>query len=168
MSEQAPELPATVNELTTGLSIFTLFAWTPRVVCAQEDTTCDAFGQVLVKLIRCATCERWMFYDLEHVHNLFPSYSELTLQAQAVRAGWRVVSGARAANGETICTECRDAGKAAFRCYRCACELPSNLLQRSFGNPPDHLCAECYATAPAKEWQELVKQLKAQHRYDDE
>lgn len=85
--------------------------------------------------------------------------------AQLERAGLR--RGARHWSDD-LCAECEQAGLQRFTCAGCHQERDSTEVQRSFGDPPERLCATCYATMTARDWDTLVDRLEEEHRWDFE
>jgi len=78
-----------------------------------------------------------------------------------------MVSDASCDNG-LICTECKAAGVASFFCALCNKKQPSSKEQKTFGDPPEKLCRDCYESVPANIWEAKCVSLYNEHRYDFE
>lgn len=123
----------------------------------------DFYATMLVQLERCPTCSRPMIPA--KVKRPFPQYVFANAEAQARRAGWGQESTARK-DDEVICTDCARKGLSSFTCALCEEERSSDLIQESFGDPPEHLCSECYSTVSAEKWDRARDDLNQKHRYD--
>jgi len=132
----------------------------------------DSHFKVLIQVGRCASCNRLMIQfgrqERESLDNhMFPFYYKANLPAQLARANIQFRGNSKI-NDAFICEICDAEGKASFTCALCGQIRKSNEQQESFGDPPEILCKNCYATVPAKEWNEKVEKLRAAHRYDFE
>lgn len=140
-------------------------SFTPSVL--DEDRTA-VLATVLVRLNKCGACRRPMVPN--SMQRDLPSTGwRGDIAEQAQRAGWTLVTKyARNADDAVVCDECADAGHATILCALCKQVRPAKESEESFGQPPEHLCQPCYATVPAKRWEERVKELSEAHRYDFE
>lgn len=137
--------------------------YTPKII--KDDDV--IYGEICVELERCGHCHKPML-DLRmdtRPNGIFPRFHKLMIEAQMQRAGW-VARSDSDIDEVAICRECEKLGIAAFTCYGCKEKRASNLLEQSFGSPPDHLCHVCYSTMSAKAWDELLRELEDEHKYD--
>jgi hypothetical protein len=68
-----------------------------------------------------------------------------------------------------LCTECVQLDVATFTCCHCNESKVASKLHETVGSfDPDYICTDCYATVPAKEFDELIETLQREHRYDNE
>jgi hypothetical protein len=125
----------------------------------------DEGALFLVSIRRCPICHQWMVHapDWDR-YSTFPGGDNRFVD-QAERAGLRLESG-HEVDGINICQVCKDTGKATFVCALCGERRPANQEEESFGDPIEYLCRVCYATVPAKEWDEKIRQLEQRHRHD--
>jgi hypothetical protein len=129
------------------------YTWRAEVVDALDG---EKAAKVLVRVIACAACGEDMAKAAGH------------FATQCKRAGLCIISGVHTPNGE-ICTECDEAGAAAFRCALCGQKRPSNEIKELFGAPPpDALCQHCFETVTASAWNDAVVDLQEKHRFDYE
>lgn len=121
---------------------------------------------------QCPICKKIMLKsptkELQKYESIYGSYTYggNTLLAQCQRAGFVLISDRTDKENNLICNECADSGKGTFICFNCKKELTSDLIQQSYGFPPDRLCKNCYETVCAKTWDELDKKLNEMHQYD--
>ena len=101
---------------------------------------------------------------------LFPFNYLINQSAQMRAAGIIEVSEIRDKSSDNyLCKECADAGKATFICKICFKEQTTKEIEKTIpGGLPDSLCKTCYATIPAKQWEETVDRLEDAHQYDFE
>ncbi len=130
----------------------------PQIISSGED---GAYAIMLVHLKKCPICSKWMF-------NGFPAYHKLDIRTQLKLAGWVHSSKTTIGFNKTICVECEKADKATFQCVLCKEQRKSSEIEESIGDPAEHLCANCYASVPAKTWYEKVDELEDKHKYDYE
>jgi hypothetical protein len=97
----------------------------------------------------------------------FPNAFTLNLESQMKDAGLVFLSCVKV-DDESICVECVATGKADFLCALCNKRYPTDQEQYCIGDAPEYLCKSCYASVPAKVWDEKVEQLMEEHRYDYE
>jgi hypothetical protein len=139
--------------------------YTPTVVEGQHGLT---YGEVLINLVKCPSCGRWMVdKSLDDHYYGFPAYSGLNLRAQMIRADWRFKSDV-AIDNKRICEQCAAEGKASFVCSLCGERRDTKMVKESFGDPPEYLCRECYVIVPAAVWDAKVDELQEAHQYDFE
>lgn len=117
----------------------------------------------------CPVCNKPMLnkHNFNYGDNIFPNYYIQHQKAQMERCGIEFISSAVVDN-ERICEACAAQGKACFKCHYCNAMLSSELIEKSFGEPAEYLCKNCYETLSAKKWDEAVKQLEDDHEYDYE
>lgn len=125
----------------------------------------DGLARFLVKASVCPECGRYMVMSPTRDWGTFPRYHKLTFSAQVKAAGFCVQSGVQS-NGEYICKDCMQAGRAWFCCDLCKQKMSTDKIEMQFGNPPVYLCSECYATIPAKKWDDAVSKLSDAHKYE--
>jgi hypothetical protein len=106
------------------------------------------------------------YRNVSWVHDLFPRVSDEGLEAQMRRANIRFVSGSLDVNNKPICQQCEADGKSEFLCDLCQKVKPSSKRKERFGDPPEFLCTDCYATTPAKVWEKAMNDLEQAHRWD--
>ena len=127
-----------------------------------------AYGTMLVELWKCSLCAKWMAYpplQRGSLHGTFPCFYKLDFNHQLQAVDWVKASDIQV-EGRTICTVCVDAGNAYFVCSLCNQKRPTDNIQERYGDPPDFLCATCYRTTPASEWDAKEDELQEKHRYD--
>jgi len=126
-----------------------------------------AYGLMMVELHRCPICSKWMLYkEVKRWEGTpFPRWVKIDFDAQLKKAGWVTVSQVKV-DDHHICDECASAGKADFLCALCGKRKPTSEIQERFGDPSEFLCKQCYETVPAKQWEEKVESLEADHRWD--
>jgi len=98
-------------------------------------------------------------------YGIFPFYMGNNQESQMKERGV-VFRSSATINNKHICVECKKAGKASFKCALCKEMKSSSKEEESFGDPTEYLCKDCYATVPAKEWDEKVERLRKDHQYD--
>ena len=133
----------------------------PEIV---QDISGNKYAKVLIELHKCPSCKA-LAVNLDEP---FPLYYELHLRAQVQRAGIGILSHVSIDHGDYICKKCEAEDKALFKCVLCEQDRKSSEIEDSFGLPPEHLCKSCYASVPAKKWDETVERLRREHRYDNE
>lgn len=120
-----------------------------------------------VALRSCHLCKKDMVSNPRyenHWNNVFPVWVGNDFRAQAKRAGLVFQSNIKV-DDQYVCEKCKRL--ADFLCCLCG-ERKSFPEYRSFGEPPEFLCMDCYAKTPAKEFDEKVEELEEKHRYDFE
>lgn len=122
------------------------------------------YATFLVQLRRCPTCMQPMVKAPKEL-DTFPTSITLRFSRQAERAGIKLQSSITADN-RPICTDCASAGQGGFTCYSCEEFKSSDKEETAIGSPPHYLCTDCYASVPAKEWNEIVEELYGKHQYD--
>lgn len=136
-----------------------------------EDYVPERFGpdkvKILVQFKPCAACQHPCCPDLgQGYDNPFPKYYQANFREQIAKAGIRLI-GRYNSSEDPVCKECVDAGATTHECYLCRKQKKSNEIKQSFGClSPHSLCEECYETVPAKKWDETVKELEENHKYD--
>jgi hypothetical protein len=145
----------------------TIQEFTPEIVYERTGDPV-AYAVMLVQISRCPACNTPMVVGQPLMRQPFPYWNVIDFDAQRKRAGWHLVSSARI--GENlICDVCEKDGKALVVCAICKHACPSSEIQESFGvHNQDHLCVGCYATIPAKQWQDAVDKLEREHEFDHE
>lgn len=123
------------------------------------------YATFLVQFLKCPLCQQPMIVEEPERNSPFPMSYKINYESQAHAAGFRIRSKV-VSNDKHICTVCAESGKGGFNCYLCKQYKESAKLEQSFGDPPDYLCTDCYATVPAKEWDEIVDRLYDLHQYD--
>lgn len=116
----------------------------------------EKYATFLVQLGRCPKCQHRMVVER---HRDYP------FNAQAKRANFVIQSNVRV-DGEYICQECKQAGRADFLCVLCGKRQPTDQIQEMFGDPPEFLCVGCYETVPAMIWEKKCEELWDAHQYD--
>lgn len=139
--------------------------YTPEIVYSED----NIYALMLVELYKCPICLKYMFVSPNIPWNKrsFPNWFYIDVDAQLKRAGWEKRSDTKV-DDEYICCTCDTKGLADFLCCLCGNRKTTDNKEESFGDPPEHLCTECYNTVPAREWDEKVRKLREQHRYDFE
>ena len=132
--------------------------YVPQVFWVDGDR---GYGLVLVQIDRCPTCGRWMV-DRDRP---WPGWYAINFDAQMRQIGWRESTSVGGDRG-TICSRCKEEGRATFTCKSCGTVRTVDQVQTQFGDPPDFLCKTCYETVFAKRWNKLVNALEKKHRYD--
>jgi len=112
---------------------------------------------------KCPSCGKQMMGKARR--GIFPLYVGKNQEAQMKERGV-VFSSDAMIDGDYICIECKEAGKASITCALCGEKKPSNKVGDSFGAPPEYLCTDCYDSVPAKQWDEKVDKLREVHRWD--
>ena len=119
-----------------------------------------------VRTNRCNMCKNRMVCDFPGGYSyVFPTYYNNNFEAQAKRAGFVLQSTVKV-DGSYICNKCSASGTADFECSLCYQRHPTNEIEESFGDPPEHVCESCYSTVSAKEWDEHIGRLEDEHKYD--
>ena len=131
----------------------------------EPDILEGKYARFLLRVSYCPECGRPMVVRPGRARDPFPYYFKLSFEAQ-VRAGGFCVRSDAIAGNEYICEDCAQAGRAWFHCELCKCKLPTDKIQEQFGDPPEYLCADCYASVSAKEWDEMCDALEAEHKWD--
>jgi len=137
--------------------------YTPKIIN-------DRYVLFVAQAIKCPICEKLMVKKVPrdyYTQSFFPGYINMNQDAQMNRAGLVYISDVKV-DDCNICVECKESGKADFKCDLCGERKPTEKIQESFGYPPDFLCKDCYDTTPAKIWEEKIEQLESDHRYDFE
>ena len=135
--------------------------YTPKII--EEPNSTLAYATMLVQIEKCPLCGKWMIRD-----DPFPKYYMLDKDIQSKRAGWVKVGHRDHGIDKYVCVECNAADFATFKCVLCQQQRKSSEVERSFGDPPEFLCKDCYLTTPAKQWDEKVSELEEEHQYDFE
>lgn len=125
----------------------------------------ENYATFLVQLHRCPLCQHSMVVEPPTRNSPFPVYYKIDYEAQAAAAGLKIRSKVTS-NDEYICIDCANSGRGGFTCYLCKKYKQSDVIEASFGDPPDHLCKDCYATVPAKNWDEVTRELYKEHQFD--
>jgi len=110
----------------------------------------------------CAVCKKPTAPNL--AAGPFPAGIRIDFEAQRARAGIRLLH--HWGDKGPVCSDCKLNTAETFECSHCKQSKPLNESHKSFGAPAEHLCAHCYETVPAKQWEGLVAELEEQHRYD--
>ena len=131
----------------------------------------DRHALFMVALSVCPKCGHKMVAPPDRYQaqwtDTFPKFNRERFDEQAKRAGLRIKSGVQV-DGYHICTVCAEEGKADFLCKLCSQRKPTDKIEKSFGDPSEYLCSDCFKTVTAKEWAKAVKELEDAHRYDFE
>ena len=128
------------------------------------------YGLMVVGLKACPKCQRYMvaaYIPKGMWHSVFPLFYKINFPEQVRRAGWVIESDVQVDN-KYICKDCEKAGLADFECSLCRQRKPTSKIEERFGDPPDFLCSDCYESVTAKVWDDAVKDLREEHRYDYE
>ena len=123
--------------------------------------------KVLLELERCSVCDCLMM-DVTGLKKVSPKYYKLELVKQLEKAKIQKRSSVYIGSDSWLCEKCAAEDKARFKCALCRQDKKSSEIKQSFGYQPEYLCTSCYATAPAKIWDEKVTQLREAHRWDFE
>jgi len=116
-----------------------------------------------LRVEKCPSCGKPMMDKCKY--GIFPFYTGNNQEAQMKEKGVVFRSTATMGN-DPICVECKDADKASFKCALCKEMKPSSKEEESFGDPAEYLCKDCYATVPAKVWDDKAEKLRHDHQYD--
>ena len=127
------------------------------------------WAEMLVELKKCSICHKLMLpdYPAHFARSIFPTYFPIDFNAQLKKAGWEKMSDVKV-DDNYICEECAKSGKADFLCVLCGQRKLTDKIEESFGDPPEFLCSDCYATVSAKIWDDKVEELRDIHRWDFE
>ena len=143
--------------------------YTPEIVNVGHDN----LALIGIQVDQCPICKKQMIKtDIKQLVKLQSNWGGAlkdagnTIEAQCKRADLMIKSCYNSKYNEPICKECESSGKRTFICCHCKTERRSHLIQEIYGDPPDYLCKICYETIPAKTWNDLDKQLTAEHQYD--
>src|SRR5579859_7870202 len=139
--------------------------FTPQVV---KDTNA-IYVTMLLEVDECPICKKIMMRkENKHFHGgNMPNSFAIDQDTQMKQVGI-VFESKTKVDDQYICAECAEAGKADFLCSLCGSRYPTDQVQESFGDPPEHLCKNCYATVPAQQWDKKTSQLYSAHQYDHE
>jgi ssDNA-binding Zn-finger/Zn-ribbon topoisomerase 1 len=129
------------------------------------------YVEMLVQAAKCPICEKVMVYKEDknryYGNRIFPLPISINQESQIKRAGIVFKSTVKV-DDAYICEECQSSGKATFLCALCNNRKSIDKVQESIGDPPEFLCADCYASVPSKIWDEKLEELQEEHRYDFE
>lgn len=139
---------------------------------AVETEHGDKYGKFFLPISACPICQKLML-GLRHgttkdIDERFTGPWDIGIGHQLKRMGGVSGSGIEDKDGDRICQECANAGRATFVCALCKTERSSADEQESFGDPLEQLYKVCYETVPAKKWDEEVEKLREVHQYDFE
>ncbi len=124
------------------------------------------YFSVLIEAAPCRLCGKpTATIPLHHVEP-FPYYIGGNLQAQLKRAGVLPAKLSILQHRGPVCVPCSP--KITFDCSLCKVAQPLPEQEDVFGDGTDALCKSCYAATPAKQWDELCRELEEAHRYDFE
>ena len=118
-----------------------------------------------LRVEECPSCNKYMMQEARR--GVFPYFIDLAQKTQMKNKDIHFISVSEIKN-QKICSKCEKDGKASFVCALCNETKDSNQVEESFGDPPEHLCTDCYAKTPVKTWDEKVAELEKSHRYDFE
>ena len=134
-----------------------------KIVPQVHDHNGFVYVEMFVEAKRCKCCNKIMLKrDLQHI---YPIWNQLSQDAQMKRVGF-VYQTSVLVDNEPICNECVDSGKSTFICALCLERKSTDKIQESIGDPAEFLCAKCYNTVPASEWDNKVSELHKEHYYD--
>lgn len=136
--------------------------FTPTII---EDNETSAYATMLVQVEKCPLCGCWMLEKPKRIWDTFPKYCMLGFDRQLKNADWREMTFATGEH-QHICKQCSEEGKAVFTCALCKTNKPTSEIQATFGDPAEFLCKSCYVTVPASVWDENIKRLEDEHKYD--
>jgi len=125
-----------------------------------------SYALMIVELDECPICKKQIL-NVPKKSYIFPTWYEIDIDNQLKKAGW-VLASQETQEGKIICIECSKSGKSTFLCALCGLRKPTSKIEESIGWPAEYLCKDCYETKTAKEWDDMVKKLNAEHRYDYE
>ena len=133
--------------------------YTPKIID-------DHHVEMLIHANPCRICKRIMIE--KDKGNLFAHEFFNAQDSQMHSAGLVFESNIKIEGHYAICQKCADAGKADFLCALCNTRKKTDKIQESIGDPPEHLCKDCYNTITANVWEKKVDELIETHRYDYE
>ena len=119
----------------------------------------------LLRTQKCKTCNKDMIVKPKDNRETFPYYVRNDFDAQSKRCGLVYRSNIKV-DDSYICIKCEQAGEASFECALCNERKSSEKKHKSYGDPPEFLCTDCYETVPAKVWEEKESELYDEHKYD--
>lgn len=124
----------------------------------------------LVRVRVCAFCKSKVVFSPGEKHRTFPINILSDFRTQAERAGLKLASNYNTSDfdrcREFVCVDCYKAGRVHFTCALCEKSKSINKIESGFGDPPEHMCSDCFATVPAKQWYEKEVELIEEHKYD--
>ncbi len=130
----------------------------------------NAYVQIVIQVKKCGSCNAYMFRlskkEMYRLRKLFPDWEKYTLKTQMNSVDWKFNSYLTNHESKEICHECAQTGKASFKCFICKEIRSSDLQEHSFGDPADSICKICYASIPAKQWDEIIDKLHERHKWD--
>ena len=120
-----------------------------------------------LKVIICPKCNKKMI-DAEYwkLFSVFPIYHKKALKIQLSKRNMVVRSEIKNNDYAYVCKTC--IGLAEFKCYSCKEQRLIKNKKYTHGDPPDHLCKECFNTKTAKEWEDLEDEIVEKHQWDYE
>lgn len=125
------------------------------------------FFYMKVMLDKCDQCKKRMTrYTRRTIESLMnrPNFEELEKEFKEEDIVFKSKGGKWLF--EERCEACQE--NMVMKCYNCKKTVPFEQVKISIGDEPDHLCKECYANIPAKEWDDLIDKLEDLHRWDYE
>ncbi len=112
----------------------------------------------------CSKCGRDMVTPPKN-NDVFPYWIGNNFKAQAERAEL-VIRSSTKVDDFYICCDCEKDGLADFECQLCKKRKTTNKIQKSFGDPADFLCSDCYETVSAKVWDAAKDKLLEKHQHE--
>lgn len=132
----------------------------------NEFTPDGKYVTMFIPVEECTSCRNKMVLK-EKYPGIFSPHVTMTQKAQAARIGLHWQHGKFFPGEDLLCTTCIEAGLATFKCYICKETKATDRIQESIGIlSTDYLCKDCYATVPAKVWDEKLEELEKEHEYD--
>ena len=142
-------------------------SYTPEIV---KDDDFSATVLIAVECDKCDGCGKPMVvlpFSLRKTPKQSYWSRKNAIQNQIERAG--LVSYGEEFQGRDYCETCIVGAKATFTCIVCKKECSSDLYWDGYySNSTEPRCINCYATVPAKEWDDLNQQIHERHKYDYE
>jgi ssDNA-binding Zn-finger/Zn-ribbon topoisomerase 1 len=137
--------------------------YTPKII--NSDNSSSVYVEMLVESKKCPLCSKQMVMR-DSRYGIFPIWMQINQDAQVKRGGLVYFSRIEV-DGNLICQECSDAGRASFKCELCHQRHNTSEIQERIGRYlADYLCKLCYSTVSAQKWAEKIKELEEEHKYD--
>ena len=128
------------------------------------------YDKFYLKITECPNCKRKMIdADYNALYSAFPFWEKMNFEAQRLRKGFAIRSNQsfdddKMCGSHYWCIDCKD--KIEFKCFNCKEMRLKKDMEYRYGDPPDFLCKFCYETVSAKDWNELIKAIEDNHRWE--
>jgi len=139
-------------------------AFKPQIIEDKRESHGYAFVTFALQIRSCPICDRLMMYP--KVRGLFPGVA--FMQQKDQMKALDIVGVGEAIPGDTwgrhACEICTAEGKVFFECFICKEQRPANERHKDVYH--EAVCNTCYETIPAKQWDEIMDEIDADHKYD--